>query len=153
MPQNRISKKTSRAQVHSQNYVKDAISSKSNQFARVEKVLGGKRFYVKFFDGEKMHINLLAKPRGLFSSDGRKRVNIALGDFVLLEGANLIKDTREAGKDIMLEIYGVLDPETARELFKTGIIHKAIYEDSQEEDDLFIFGHETEEGVLDITTI
>lgn len=119
-----------------------AISSEKNQFARVEKILGGRRFHVKFHDGERLHTGLLATPRGLFSSNGRKRVNIGLGDFVVLEGAELIK---EAGKEVSLEIYGLLDSQTAVQLYQTGRIHKAIYEEQEEDQGGFIFSDKAEE--------
>ena len=146
MPQNRISKKSMKAQDKSSQAVKLAISSEKNQFARVEKVLGGTRFHVKFHDGEKLHTGLLASPRGLFSADGRKRVNIGLGDFVVLEGAELIKDVRAEGKDISLEIYGLLDSQTAVQLYQTGRIHKAIYEEQEEDQGGFIFSDKAEDS-------
>jgi translation initiation factor IF-1 len=146
MPQNRMSKKSMKAQDKSSQAVKLAISSEKNQFARVEKVLGGTRFHVKFHDGEKLHTGLLATPRGLFSADGRKRVNIGLGDFVVLEGAELIKDVRAEGKDISLEIYGLLDSQTAVQLYQTGRIHKAIYEEQEEDQGGFIFSDKAEDS-------
>lgn len=136
------SKKSMKAQEKSRQAVKVAISSEKNQFARVEKILGGRRFHVKFHDGEKLHTGLLATPRGLFSSNGRKRVNIGLGDFVVLEGAELIK---EAGKDVSLEIYGLVDSRTAEQLYQTGRIHKAIYEEQEEDQGGFIFSDKVEE--------
>ena len=97
---------------------------------------------MKFHDGERLHTGLLATPRGLFSSNGRKRVNIGLGDFVVLEGAELIK---EVGKDISLEIYGLVDSRTAEQLYQTGRIHKAIYEEQEEEHGGFIFSDKMKE--------
>jgi len=97
---------------------------------------------VKFHDGESLHTGLLATPRGLFSSNGRKRVNIGLGDFVVLEGAELIK---EVGNDISLEIYGLVDSRTAEQLYQTGRIHKAIYEEQEEEQGGFIFSDKMKE--------
>ena len=136
------SKKSMKAQEKSRQAVNVAISSEKNQFARVEKILGGRRFHVKFHDGERLHTGLLATPRGLFSSNGRKRVNIGLGDFVVLEGAELIK---EAGKEVSLEIYGLLDSQTAVQLYQTGRIHKAIYEEQEEDQGGFIFSDKAEE--------
>jgi translation initiation factor IF-1 len=140
------SKKSMKAQEKSSQAVKVAISSDKNQFARVEKVLGGRRFHVKFHDGERLHTGLLATPRGLFSSNGRKRVNIGLGDFVVLEGADFIK---EAGKNVSLEIYGLVDSRTAEQLYQTGRIHKAIYEEQEEEHGGFIFSDNVEEDDSD----
>lgn len=137
------SKKSMKAQEKSCQAVKVAISSEKNQFARVEKVLGGRRFHVKFHDGERLHTGLLATPRGLFSSNGRKRVNIGLGDFVVLEGAELIK---EAGNDVSLEIYGLVDSQTAEQLYQTGRIHKAIYEEQEEEHGGFIFSDKVDDS-------
>ena len=72
-------------------------------------------------------------------------MKIGLGDFVVLEGAELIKDARAQGKDISLEIYGLLDSQTAVQLYQTGRIHKAIYEEQEEDQGGFIFSDKAEE--------
>jgi hypothetical protein len=105
--------------------------------ARVDKVLGGKRFHLSFFDGDKLHTGVLATPRGLFSAGGRVRVRITTGDFVVLDGAEIIKESREKGKDVTMEIYGVLDKPEAQQLYKAGRIHKSIYNSEDALDDLF----------------
>jgi hypothetical protein len=122
----------------SSRFVASAIHEKlSLPVARVDKVLGGKRFHLSFFDGEKLHTEVLATPRGLFSAGGRVRVRIGTGDFVVLDGAEMIKESREKGKDVTMEIYGILDKPEAERLYKAGRIHESLYKSEDALDDLF----------------
>lgn len=131
------SKRARAAASASSRFVASAIHEKlSLPVARVDKVLGGKRFHLSFFDGEKLHTGVLATPRGLFSAGGRVRVRIGTGDFVVLDGAEMIKESRDKGKDVTMEIYGILDKPEAERLYKAGRIHESLYK-SEDVDDLF----------------
>ena len=132
------SKRARGAASASSRFVAASIHEKlSLPVARVDKVLGGKRFHLSFFDGEKLHTGVLATPRGLFSAGGRVRVRIGTGDFVVLDGAEMIKESREKGKDVTMEIYGVLDKPEAEKLYKAGRIHESLYKSEDSLDDLF----------------
>lgn len=131
-----MSKKSRGAEEKSRGAVAKAISGNKANFARVSKVLGGKKFHVSFFDGEELHTGIVATPRGLFSAGGKVRVKISEGDFVLLEGAEVIKTAKG---EATVEIYGILDKPTADQLYSTGLIHKSIYKTDEDSlDDLFV---------------
>ena len=135
-----MSKKSRCAEEKSRGAIAKAISGNKASFARVSKVLGGKKFHVIFFDGEQLHTGILATPRGLFSSNGKVRVKISEGDFVLLEGAEVIKDAKQGAT---VEIYGILDKPTADNLYSSGLIHKSIYKTEEDSlDDLFVCASE-----------
>jgi hypothetical protein len=129
-----------------------AITTASpHSFARVEKVLGGRQFHVNFFDGEQLHTEILASPRGVLN---RGRMSITTGTFVLLEGADIIKAAKKRGQDVKLEIYGVLDKPTADRLYSSGHIHSSIYKASEDAlDDLFVSAEEETAVELDIDAI
>lgn len=149
------SKKTRVAEEKSNKAIASAITNHKSSFARVEKVLGGRRFHVAFHDGDQLHTGILATPRGIFSAGGRSRVPITTGSFVLLEGAEVIKAARAKGQDVVLEIYGVLDRPTAHRLYSSGRLHTTIFNtDENALDELFMSTDEVEADLdLDIDAI
>jgi translation initiation factor IF-1 len=134
--------------------IRSIMGGEEGNFGRVEKALGNRQFYVRFFDGLDIHPELTAIPRGVFSAGGKARVRICTGDIVVLDGVNMISVAKKQGKTITLEITAKLDKKEAQQLYKQGRIHSSVYQEKEdEEDDLFDHEDIPDEDDIDISAI
>jgi len=123
-------------------------------FGRVEKPLGNSMFIVAFHDGKELH-QIQATPRGVFNAGGKVRVDISIGDIVLLDGTEFLNEAWARGNKLIVEIWARFSKKDAQLLYDAGRIHKTVYSSAVEEtvDDVFDYSKGEKDTDINVDAI